>query len=33
MLVFKSYLVHRVTPVLKGARKTLTVFLTGPKFI
>lgn len=33
MLVFKSHLVHRVTPVLKGARKTLTVFLTGPKFI
>jgi PKHD-type hydroxylase len=33
MLVFKSHLVHRVTPVLKGIRKTLTIFLTGPKFI
>lgn len=30
--IFKSYLRHKVTPVTKGIRKTLTIFLEGPRF-
>ena len=33
MLLFKSHLLHRVLPVTKGERKSLTIFFTGPKFI
>jgi PKHD-type hydroxylase len=33
ILLFKSYISHKVNPVLKGIRNTLTIFLTGPKFI
>lgn len=29
---FPSYIMHRVTPVTSGERKTLVVWLTGPKF-
>lgn len=29
---FPSYIMHRVTPVTAGIRKTLVVWLTGPKF-
>lgn len=29
---FPSYMLHRVTPVTKGIRKTLVVWLTGPRF-
>ena len=32
MLVFKSHINHKVTPVTKGVRKTLTLFLKGPRF-
>jgi len=32
LLLFKSYINHRVTPVTKGVRKTLTLFCNGPKF-
>ena len=32
LLLFKSYIHHRVTPVTKGVRKTLTLFCIGPKF-
>ena len=32
LLVFKSYINHKVTPITEGVRKTLTIFLTGPKF-
>ena len=32
MVMFKSYLNHRVTPVTKGERRSLAIFLTGPKF-
>ena len=32
LLLFKSYIHHRVTPVTKGVRKTLTLFCNGPKF-
>lgn len=29
---FPSYVLHRVTPVTKGIRRTLITWLTGPKF-
>ena len=29
---FPSYVLHRVTPVTKGIRKTIVVWLTGPRF-
>ena len=29
---FPSFILHRVTPVTKGIRKTLVVWLTGPRF-
>ena len=32
-ILFKSYLNHKVTPVNKGERKSLTYFMHGPKFI
>ena len=31
-LMFKSHILHKVTPVTKGERKTLTIFLSGPAF-
>lgn len=30
--IFRSYLSHKVTPVIKGERKTLAYFFHGPKF-
>ena len=30
--VFPSYLLHRVTPVTRGTRRTLVVWISGPKF-
>ena len=32
-ILFKSYLHHKVTPVTKGERKSLTYFMEGPAFI
>ena len=32
-ILFKSYLNHKVTPVTKGERRSLTYFMKGPKFI
>ena len=32
VIMFKSQINHCVTPVTKGERKTLTIFLKGPKF-
>lgn len=29
---FPSYILHRVTPVTKGTRKTLVAWVSGPKF-
>jgi PKHD-type hydroxylase len=29
---FPSYMLHRVTPVTKGVRRTLVVWVTGPSF-
>jgi len=31
LLMFKSYMRHTVKPVTKGIRKSLTIFLNGPK--
>jgi len=33
MIIFKSHILHKVEPVTKGVRKTLTYFLYGPNFI
>ena len=33
MIVFKSYMHHRVTPIASGERVSLTHFITGPRFI
>jgi PKHD-type hydroxylase len=32
MILFPSFLTHRVTPVTKGIRKSLVIWVTGPKF-
>ena len=31
LLMFRSYINHKVTPVLTGVRKTLTLLINGPK--
>jgi len=33
LLIIKSHLNHKVEPVIKGIRKTLTIFRHGPKMI
>jgi len=33
IILFKSYILHRVKPVTSGVRKSLAFFLEGPKFI
>jgi len=32
MLLFRSHVLHRVLPITKGDRKTLSIFFEGPKF-
>ena len=32
MVIFNSYILHKVNPVLNGIRKTLSIFITGPAF-
>ena len=32
MIIFNSYILHKVNPVLNGIRKTLSIFITGPAF-
>lgn len=32
-IVFPSFLIHRVAPVTKGVRKSLVIWVTGPKFV
>jgi PKHD-type hydroxylase len=32
MIMFKSFIRHKVTPVIKGERKNLALFLKGPNF-
>jgi hypothetical protein len=31
-IMFRSYINHRVLPLIKGERRTLAIFLKGPKF-
>lgn len=33
MILFRSHLLHEVTPMIKGNRKTLAHFIGGPKFL
>ena len=30
MVIFSSFILHKVNPVLEGTRKTLTIFIKGP---
>lgn len=32
LIIFPSFLIHRVTPVTQGIRKSFVVWVTGPKF-
>ena len=32
LLVFKPYIFHRVTPITKGIRRTLTLWMYGPRW-
>lgn len=32
VVVFPSFLLHRVAPVIEGVRKSLVIWVTGPKF-
>jgi PKHD-type hydroxylase len=32
VIVFPSYVLHRVTPITRGIRKAVVVWTTGPKF-
>lgn len=33
MIFFPSFLIHRVAPVTQGIRKSLVIWVTGPKFV
>lgn len=33
ILAFPSFLLHRVTPVLEGNRKSIVIWVTGPKWV
>jgi PKHD-type hydroxylase len=33
VILFPSYLLHRVTPVTKGTRRSLVLWIEGPAFI
>ena len=33
MIFFPSYMIHRVKPITQGIRKTIVVWITGPKFV
>ncbi|HEY1877424.1 MAG TPA: hypothetical protein VGG66_08130 [Rhizomicrobium sp.] len=32
VIAFPSYVLHRVTPITRGIRKSMVVWTTGPKF-
>jgi PKHD-type hydroxylase len=32
MIIFNSFILHKVDPVIKGTRKTITIFMKGPAF-
>jgi len=33
IIIFPSFMIHRVTPITSGIRKSLVIWVTGPKFI
>ncbi len=33
IILFPSFLIHRVKPVTKGVRKSIVIWVTGPKFV
>ena len=33
VVMFPSYVYHRVTPITKGERRSLAIFIRGPKFV
>jgi PKHD-type hydroxylase len=33
IIAFPSFMIHRVTPVVEGIRRSIVVWVTGPKFI
>ena len=33
IIAFPSFILHRVTPVTSGTRKSIVIWVTGPKFI
>ena len=33
MVVFPSYILHRVTPIIQGTRISLAALLEGPKWV
>ena len=33
MLMFQSWVPHRVLPVISGSRKTIAIFVKGPRFV
>jgi len=33
MIIFPSFMIHRVAPITKGRRKSIVAWVTGPKFI
>jgi PKHD-type hydroxylase len=33
IIAFPSWAIHRVTPVTQGIRRSLVVWVTGPKFV
>jgi PKHD-type hydroxylase len=33
IIAFPSWVIHRVTPVMQGIRRSLVVWVTGPKFV
>jgi PKHD-type hydroxylase len=33
VVLFPSFMIHRVKPVTKGVRKSLVVWVLGPKFV
>jgi PKHD-type hydroxylase len=32
VIAFPSYVLHRVTPITSGTRKSVVIWITGPKF-
>ena len=33
MIMFQSHIDHQVSPIITGVRKTITYFMTGPRWV